>query len=471
MEVMTKAATRDATQPFNTLSVHQKAFLKDFVDLSRSRMIAATGRGCSKTILSALGQAILAWCLPTFTCTVNAGALKQAQENYHYLRAFAEAPGMRYPIGPIIEEPMATVVRLRNGGWIQILAASERQAKGPHPMMVVFDEACAADPEIILLVEGQLSGAPAPHGGTSALYRLQSTPDKLFHLFRTRWDDRERLGYVWHQWGARDCPWITAASIAQSRLEHDSNWCRIYIDGQFGSASGTVFRYEDIQAATITRLQDDPLWARVEQDMDAFLEERSLGVDWGFEHPTVIVVIARVRKTPELVRDFPDVSWPIAYVVQVEGHQHVEWEHLYERIAASAAAWRATVQLDAGGNPAGEATVRRILGPLGLPSRAVPFSRDNIGMIGAVRALLEQKRIRIPIAGGSPEQPIQGAILLRQLADYSWNPDLQREAPIKANDDYVDALKLAVWGLRRGKPGFARGPSMGSSGGSSSRGP
>lgn len=440
-EVLAKAANR----PVLALTDLQKAALKDFVDVTKPRFIWATGRGCSKTMISALGQAVLAWCLPVFTCTVNAGSLKQALENYRYLKAFAEAPAMRPPLGPIVQDPTSTTVRLANGGWISILAASERQAKGPHPMMVILDEACAADPDIVLLVEGQLSGAPAPHGGAAALYRIQSTPDKLFHLFRDRWDRRQELGYAWHQWGARDCPWITKEEIAQSRLEHDANWCRIYLDGEFGSASGTVFRYEDLQAATIATLQEDPLWAFIEKDLDR-IGKRSLGTDWGFEHPTVWIVVVQVERTEELARQFPKVKWPAVYVVHVEGHSHVAAEELYEGIAATAVTWRAAVHLDAGGNPWGDAAIRRALSHVGLRSESVSFAKYNLEMVGAVRALLEQGRVRIPLTG-------EGALLLRQLADYSWDPDVEKEKPLKVADDYVDALKLAVWGLRGGKPG------------------
>jgi len=91
-------------------------------------------------------------------------------------------------------------------------------------------------------------------------------------------------------------------------------------------------------------------------------------------------------------------------------------------------------------------------------------------MISAVRALLEQRhadglpRLRVPMAGGTRNAPLEGAALLRQMADYSWEdqPPEDRSRrdpnPRKVNDDYVDALKLAVWGLRGGGAGPVAGP-------------
>ena len=445
-------ALKAAKRPILAFTEKQHAFLRDFVDVTKPRVIAKTGRGGSKTFLSAIGQAVLAWCLPTFTCTVNAGSLVQAGENYRYLATFADAPAMRHPIGPLLDDPGAETTRLRNGGWIRVLAASERQAKGPHPMMVVLDEACAVDPDIMELVEGQLTGAPAPHGGSAPLYRIQSTPDKLFHPFKVRWDRRGELGYAWHTWGARDCPWMSDEEIQRQLLENDANWARMYLWGEFGSASGTVFRLEDVEAATLETLQDDEAWAQAEEQPDRIVR-KAVGVDWGFEHPTVILGVVQVGEKEDAR----------IYVVHAESFRHTAGEELHAAIARTCETWHAGAWLDASHKMENE-RARRYLSPMGLAAHPVAFSAYNLAMVSAVRAALEQRhadgrpRLRVPLGGSNPNVRLEGAALLRQLAEYSWDPDVEREKPLKENDDFVDALKLAVWGLRRGGAGPAAAP-------------
>lgn len=447
-QVMLKAAG----QPVVGFSKDQKKYLRAYCDVLKPRLIAKTGRGCSKTFCAAVGCACLAWCLPSFTCTVNSGSMDQGNILYRYWEAFCEAEAMRDPLGPVLSDPIRSVTFLRNGGDLRIMSASEKMAKGPHPNMVVLDEACATEERIMELVEGQLVGAPAPAGGRGPLYRLQSTPDKLFHLFRDtwiEWEEKQKQGdrdYVCLEWGARDCPWITDEEIDRLEAEKDANWCKIHIYGQFGSATGTVFDYRLLQEATVPKLGDttdwmkgdvDVVWQAVVNDPDR-VAKAALGIDWGWEHPTVMVVVALVESE----------EGPRLYVVHVEGHSHMKEVDQMERIAQVASLWRAHAFMDANDprlNAATRATMRRVK----RRSTPVAFGKWNMGMIGAVNEALEHRRLVLPLEG-------EGAILLRQLSDYSW-AEGPIEKPKKENDDYVDAIKLAVWGLKqKSKPGVSR---------------
>ncbi len=423
-----------AHQEVLSFGPQQKVFLRDFCDVTIPKVIAKTGRGCSKTFCAAIGLATLAWALPIFTCTVNAGSLDQAETLYDYWAAFCDALAMRDPIGPVVGEPTLKQTKLRNGGWVKIRAASERQAKSRHPHMVVLDEACATDPDIMLLVEGQRVGAPVLPGASAPLYRVMSTPDKMFHLFRDRWEEREARGYVGRHWTVHDCPWITPETIAQDVLDHDKNWVKIHHEGEFGAALGTVFDYDDVQATTIPTLQADKAWKPFDENPD-LIEASALGVDWGNVHPTVLVTVAMARVDGE----------PRYWVVHVEGHVKMPSQELYERIARAASAWQANAFLDANDSRA-NMEIRPILNRQGLTARPVAFSKFNMAMIGGVRAVLEKRQLRVPLTG-------EGPTLLRQMADYEWDADAAKrgvEKPRKVADDYVDALKLAIWGLREG---------------------
>lgn len=437
-EIMETAGKR----PIIAFSPQQKLFMRDFCDITASRVIAKTGRGGSKTFLAAICIADLAWTFPTFTCTVNAGSLDQAEMLYDYWETFCDSPAMRDPLGPIIGEPRKRETRLRNKGWIKIRAASEKQAKSRHPHLVLLDEACATDPGIMLLLEGQLASAPKLPGAKAALYRIMSTPDKPFHLFRDRWEKREELGYRGHEWGLRDCPWFTDEEIAQLRLEHDENWWRVHGEGQFGGAGGSVFRHQDVEAAAIPRLVEDPtgLWPLVEEDFSRWVDAVACGVDWGWEHPTVIEVAVLTHLDDRR-------TLPVIYVVHVEAVEHTPTRDTFELIANAIEPWREwspPVLLEDAHAREIEG-LRAVLGPLGSTSRGVHTSTLNHRMISEIRLRLERGQTRIPMDG-------EGANLLRQLAEYSWDPKAKErggdEKPLKGNDDHVDAHKLAVWALR-----------------------
>ncbi len=434
-----KTAAKRRIVAFSNL---QKLFMRDFCDVTAPRVIAKTGRGGSKTFLAAICIADLAWTFPTFTCTVNAGSLDQSEMLYEYWEAFCDSPAMRDPIGPVVGEPKKRETRLRNKGWVKIRAASEKQAKSRHPHLVLLDEACATDPSIMLLLEGQLASAPKLPGAKAALYRIMSTPDKPFHLFRDRWERRAELNYRGHEWGLRDCPWFTPEEIAQLILEHDENWAKIHIDGQFGGAGGSVFRLPDVEAAAIPRLVEDPtgLWPLVEADFSRWVDGVSVGVDWGWEHPTIIEVDVLTHLDSE-------GTLPVVYVVHVESMEHTKEIDTFERIARAVEPWRSwePVVLLEDAHAREIEGLRALLYPLGATSRGVNTSTLNHKMISEVRLRLERGQTRIPMDG-------EGANLLRQLAEYSWDPKAKErgaeEKPLKGNDDYVDAHKLGVWGLR-----------------------
>ncbi|MEE9198148.1 MAG: hypothetical protein V3U45_08375 [bacterium] len=437
-EVMRTAAKR----PVLSFSPQQKLFMRDFCDIQAPRVIAKTGRGGSKTFLAAICIADLAWSFPTFTCTVNAGSLDQSEMLYEYWETFCDSLAMRDPLGPVVGDPKKKETSLRNKGWVKIRAASEKQAKSRHPHLVLLDEACATDPAIMLLLEGQLASAPKLPGAKAALYRIMSTPDKPFHLFRDRWEKRKELGYRGHEWGLRDCPWFTTEEIALLRLEHDDNWWRVHGEGEFGGAGGSVFRYEDVQAAAIPRLVEDPtgLWQLVEEDFSRWVDAVACGVDWGWEHPTVIEVVVRTHVDGAQ-------TMPVLYVVHVEAVEHTPTKDTFELIANAIEPWREwspPVLLEAA-HKREIMELRPVLGPLGSTSRSINTSVLNYQLISEVRLRLERGQTRIPMDG-------EGADLLRQLSEYSWDPKAKErggdERPLKGGDDFVDAHKLAVWALR-----------------------
>lgn len=435
----------------------QEAYLRDFCDVRVSRFIARTGRSCGKTFLSALAQATMAWCLPMFTCTVSAGSKEQAARNYRYWLSFARSPDMFAARGgPLLATPKATFAPFRNGGWLKVLAASEKSVQGEHPMMTVLDEACATAEDIMELLEGQISGSPPPYGADAALYRVMSTGTKLRHKFVEKWEAREDLGYAWKTWGQKECPWITEEEIAQQVAEHSQNWVNIHIHGKFGSATGTVFDERHVLAAVVPRLgldavgEKDELWEAVEEEDPRLTVRHALGVDWGFEHPTVLTVSASVDVDPGTrAARFPDIPrWPRVYTRHIESHRHTDLTFRWERIAKVAGLYRASAFLDseaASENARATAMLRQI----GLRGEIVSFGKWKLSMIDAATALLEKRGAVIPQMGGAGTETLEGQALIDQILRYSWDESGGRERPRKGDDDYVDSWILSVWGLGR----------------------
>lgn len=425
-DVLAKSAGRDIV-----LTDKQIAFLRAFVDRNVSSIIIKCGRGNSKTFLFALGIALLSYVDPSFTCTVLAGSFEQAQYLYHYFSIFAESDEFSRVISGKVER---TRTKLVGGGWVYVLTASEKQVKGPHPAMLVFDEMCAAEEKIVELAEGQLLGSRAD----KPLYRVASTPDKLFHTFRDYWNNADEYGFVQFHWRAYDCPWISIETIELLKKRHDSNWIRIHIDGEFGSATGTVFDFDDVEATRIDSLQEDELFD------EANISATTIGVDWGFVHPTVFVVASVLDLVVRELDSIP-LEAKLFYVRHVEAHtgkpdgdDDVGYEQfLYGRAKTLVERYAGDFFLDSSHIFQNE-TVKKIASDAGRTAESIPFSRDKMTMVGWANTLLEKKLVRIPK---------EYRRLLEQLSNYSWEE--KQEKPIKKDDDYVDAFNLALWGFNR----------------------
>ncbi len=437
------AAARRRVESF---APEQEAFLAAYCDVMKPALLLSAGRGGTKTFLAALGVATMSYCLPRFTATVLAGSWDQGRILYDYYEQFSTSPRFRECIDG---DPIKTLTRLKGGGWVRVLSASEKQVKGPHPDLLAIDEACAADSEMLILAMGQRAGSRL------GLVRVASTPDKLTHVFRDWWEKADEQGWATFNWGLRTFepdgtwrptfPWMNRGTIEDLILKNDSNWVRIHIDGQFGSSTGTVFRYEDVIAS---KFDGDPvkhpLW-----NEDAVTGYRT-GVDWGFQHPTVFTVVARLQPNPDSLRAAgldEDRFREFYVVVHVEGWSQKSADFLYARLDDILGTWSGDVYMDAS-HPFENQAVSRIAAERRRTGHAIPFVRDKMGMVSHATMVLERGRLVIPA---------RFSTTLEQMAAYSWEES--RETPQKLNDDYVDSLMLALWGHRLGAggpPGIAR---------------
>ncbi|MDD5641896.1 MAG: hypothetical protein PHX53_09620 [Syntrophales bacterium] len=102
-------------------------------------------RGSGKTLNGALATWLDAVFKPGCETKILGGSLEQSQKMYaHIKERFATPPFTHLVKG----EMLKTLTRMQGGGSIQILTASSKSVRGPHPMKVRLDEIDEMHPEI-----------------------------------------------------------------------------------------------------------------------------------------------------------------------------------------------------------------------------------------------------------------------------------------------------------------------------------
>lgn len=447
----TAAEFGGAQEPVQPFAKEQRDYLAAFCELSTMKVLLSSGRGGTKTFLTAVGLATLAYCIPRFTATVLSGSLEQAKYLYAYWERFCGSD----KFGLCIKgQSLRTLTNLENGGWVRVLTASERQVKGIHPQMLVIDEACAVGVDILDLAMGQRLG------GSRGLVRALSTPDKFFHPFVQEWMfQAEARGWQPFNWGMRKFlpdgsweptfPWVTRATIEDLLANQDSAWVLVHVDGQPGAPSGTVFKYEDIQEAKIESLEADPLY-----NEEAVVSTK-MGLDWGFVHPSVIVISERLVPNPGLVEELGlTVPKELTYIVHVEAWTGKSGDFVRGRVGTLLDDEKLAGDILAdSSHPTENEALRQLAFRKHHRAIAVNFGTTKTAMVGNLNLLFETKAIRIPR---------KFVELLEQLSNYKWEEKkdprtgekVAVEKPQKGDDDYVDAAMLSVWGHRKGKAGF-----------------
>ncbi len=301
-----------------------------------------------------------------------------------------------------------SIILVRRNGKIHW---SGNSVRGPRADMLIIDEACQADSDIIN------SAMPQAITATDLKIVMMSTPDVLSHMFIDWWNKASQMGFKQYHWDAYECPWIPDSNIKIFKNElYDTNKFRIEMLGLPGSYSGTVFDREDIDAAIVDELPED-----------LKLIEFSNGVDWGFKHPTVCSMSGI---------DENEVSWTIFS----KDYKRAKEPFLYEYMAEDCKEYTARSYCDAS-HPFNINTFKDYCRPYGLSVTTIPFNKFKMMMITNMNSKLEHRKLKIYRMGKGCEK------LLDQMYKYSYME--KSEKPQKGDDDHVDSEMLSLWGHRK----------------------
>lgn len=387
---------------------YQADFLNEMVDLGNNYAIISAGRGTGKTECLAVLALWYVYVLPlTFPGTpmkvvILAGSEKQARICYEYIMAFIEK--LPFLKKALAKEPTKSEILFQDGSWIRPLTASEKSVRGPHPDLLVIDEACQASDELLI--------AAMPMVGTSKYPRLilSSTPDKYFSLFVNVYQKRTQYPYFRRfNWSAEDCPIVSKQFLKSQKTLIDSGNYTVEYLGLPYSFTGKVFPLEKLKECVKYRnfISSD--------------KRKDAGVDWGhFPNPTVLVIV----EEEEFGED--KIGWKVLFT---ESYLKQNFEEVLNKIELICKSYQiSTIYTDS--NDIGE---NQRLSSRGLPVTPVKFKSQKASMISNLRAAVEKELIKID---GDKDYP-----LVAQMRDYRYDS--------KKNDDFVDALMLACKGGRR----------------------
>jgi len=378
------------------LSQGQEAFLKAMQNLQNSRALICAARGTGKTItlagLALWSVDVLPYFLNSpYRIAVLAGSFEQSQILYSYVRTFLARAELS---NALEKEPTKSLTQFEDGSYIKVLTASEKQARGQHIDLLIIDEACEADDNLIK--------AAFPQVATSKFARiiLSSTPHQFYSYFVKLWHEAE--DWLKFHWRAEDCHWIDSIRLIEAQSLLDRRTFQIEWEGIPAPQLGTIFSAQDVHQAIIPSIE--------RHEAPTFM-----GVDWGYMHPTAIIITQRVGDA--------------FYVIAAEKHHAKKFSEIQERIQSLARIYKPTrIFVDA--SHKGEA---QRLAEAGYPACEVAFRKEKRTMLSNLTWLLEHGKLKIPE---------QFEELIHQLGNYSW--DYFESKYKHAEDDFVDALFLAV---------------------------
>jgi len=396
-------------------------------DPQHSQIIVKAPRGSGKTNIAAISFAHLHRTDPTWKILVQSGSYEQARHLNSYYQPLITNPEL-FPQDQLLHEPTANLTQFKAGGYLRILSASEKQSRGSHVDILALDEA--------VLITQDLIDAIWPTVRTSKRPKriLMSTPSPKTSLewFVRIWQDADRLKFERFELPLQECAWINQEDTDRVQLMYgiDSETYRREFLGEFAERTGRVWDSHLIDGPP-TPDKPHPRVIVDPKNQDEYplplaspATEWTIGLDWGYTHPTVITALEKQGETV-FARDC-----------------RVRTQESFTEIRQEIITDYPKVPVYADSSSPGENNDLRRMGAQLIP---VIFSEEKSELINHVRWRLEQGFLKIP----NPTIEPAFLPLVQQMKAYHYDEKSQK--PVKVNDDCVDSMLCAMKGfLNRG---------------------
>jgi hypothetical protein len=385
-------------------------------DPKYSQIIVKTPRGGGKTKIAAMAFAWLLLTDRTWRIFVHSGSFEQARYLYGYFKPLVTNPEL-FPPDWLEHEPTRRATEFKEGGYLRILAASERQSRGGHVDIIALDEAVLISQDLIDAVWPTVRTSKRP----KRLVMSTASPKVSLDWFLHIWQDAGKLGFERFEWSLSECPWINEADTKHAALLYgiDSETYKIEYLGEIAERRGRVW-----DGLLIDGRADNRPCAVVDPNRRELyplpstppLTEWSCGLDFGYIHPTVLTVWEKQGET--------------VYCRECRIWSKLGFSEIWQEIKTDFP----DVTIYADSNSPGEIQDLRNLGLRVFP---VVFSKEKAELINHVRWRLEQGFIKIP----DPDIDRAFFTLVQQMKAYHYDPSGK---PAKVNDDCVDSMLCAM---------------------------
>lgn len=428
------------------------------------RAIIKAPRGGGKSqIIATLGFCL--WYLYDRQCIDMGGSLEQAKEVYKYFISYVENEQIDI-ISGLPKDPTLQLTYNAHKKYFKCVTASPKQVRGPHPDVLLGDEVCETDDEIIRSALPMVSTSEHP------LVVLTSTFHKIFGIFQEIWDSAPQLGYKRYSWDIfdvvrtfdpaiwndenykREIPdfdklrqlskdtqgkyrfgdpegWIPIQNVIQAWREKPTlDWFLVEYMGSRPSASGLVLDPIHVDRAFVDFSK---------QTSYNFIKgtETIGGIDWGFSSMTAMAVGMKHKDDVKAIQE-------------IKTYSHVKSSIIIEDAVAATVKYKISMWYCDSEAKFENEDLRHALAEYVDPSTGeqglqcdvveVVFGKEKDFMVGNLRAHFEQDKMKIDV---------KQIIAKWQLKRYRYQENTNK--PIKKDDHIPDAIMcmLQHWPLNR----------------------
>ena len=373
------------------------------------KSITVANRGGSKTFLAAILATYRLVHFKNYSIIIGGGSREQASRCFQYIHQFFEDK-----LGAYIEYK-ATKTRIKipeNRNYVVVCAASLKSIRSRHCNLFIYDEVEYVDDDRIHYA---VLGVPTL---SPSQIILLSTFDweKPMSWFKQRWKNAKKEGWKTFRWTIEDVMDIGDLKKRYEDAKMMQN--QAYLDAEWHSKltadpSRVVFKDLDkaIVGETYTPIEGYPI---------------RIGVDWGFRHPTAMVV-TQLRPNG-IVVVLETMAWERTKSSDIRPILAKKYE-FYSQYASDIA-----INMDVSSTPEHVEQMREEYPWIKVVG--VGFQAEKTNMLLNAVAWFEKNMIKISQKFG---------VLIDQLAAYTWVETKSGKLKTsKTYDDYVDALLLAL---------------------------